>query len=301
MLQLISSCGIDFRHVVLEINEKGIKYAKDFERFVKFFRGRGFLIALDDIGEGYSNFSRILVSKPDIVKLNKKTISEINKNYYKQVITRSIVDMANRIGALTIAEEVETSAQVVSCLSLGIDLFQGYYFSEAVSCDAIEKLSLDEKFSEIAALYKKSITYDIYNRRKIRNEYKTTLEMLVRNIKNTNRESYEDVIKEFLSLDGKIECIYITDKNGYQITETAFNNNIPFTSNFLLTPLQKNDYHDLKTYYYYALLLEPEMFCSDTYISTATGRLCETTSIAFRDAKHNTCIACIDYAVGNIE
>ena len=115
---------------MIEINETKVQDNAALKRFAETYREFGFMIALDDVGTGFSNMDRILLIKPDIIKIDMSLIRNIHNDYYKQGVFKSLVNMSNKIGALVVAEGVETEEEAIQILRLGGHMIQGYFFSK---------------------------------------------------------------------------------------------------------------------------------------------------------------------------
>jgi len=81
--------GIDPSQVIIEVVESQVNDLASLKRFVDYNRERGFLIALDDFGAGHSNMQRISIIKPNILKVDRSILNNLDKEYYKQEILRS--------------------------------------------------------------------------------------------------------------------------------------------------------------------------------------------------------------------
>jgi EAL domain-containing protein (putative c-di-GMP-specific phosphodiesterase class I) len=97
---------------------------------VEYYRAKGFKTALDDFGAGYSGLNMFAQFQPDIVKLDMALIRDIDSNTVKQAIVRRMTQLNNDLGVTTLAEGVETVAELAFLRGLGIDLFQGYLFAK---------------------------------------------------------------------------------------------------------------------------------------------------------------------------
>ena len=93
-------------------------------------REKGFNIVIDDFGVEQSVFSRLLRLEAKTIKIDSSFIKNIDVNLSHQMIVQNIVAFANRIGAQTVAEFVETKAVYDKVCALGIDYSQGYYIGE---------------------------------------------------------------------------------------------------------------------------------------------------------------------------
>ena len=54
--------------------------------FVNFYRSNGFLIALDNVSYGLDTLNRIMLINPDIIKIDKAIVSNIESNTYNQEV-----------------------------------------------------------------------------------------------------------------------------------------------------------------------------------------------------------------------
>ncbi len=97
--------------------------------FIDMVKELGSDIAIDDFGSGYSNFSYLLKLKPDYIKIDGSSVKNIDSDEKSYLITKTINDFAHSLGIKTIAEYVHTQEVFETVKSLGIDEYQGYYFS----------------------------------------------------------------------------------------------------------------------------------------------------------------------------
>src|SRR5580658_1622297 len=107
LARAVDEAGLRPQEVVIEINESRVSNLEALKSFVDTHRTRGFLIALDDLGTGFSNLSRISLLRPDILKLDRLLVMQIEDDFHKQEVFRSVVNLGRRVGALILAEGVE--------------------------------------------------------------------------------------------------------------------------------------------------------------------------------------------------
>jgi EAL domain-containing protein (putative c-di-GMP-specific phosphodiesterase class I) len=89
-------------------------------------RAAGVLIAVDDAGAGFASLSHILQLRPDIIKLDITLTRGIDDDPVRMALARSLVGFAQDIGAMLIAEGIETVDEHEKLQSLGVQLGQGY-------------------------------------------------------------------------------------------------------------------------------------------------------------------------------
>ncbi len=120
--------------VIFEIIEsESIENLDDVEEFISHIKTLGAKIAIDDFGSGYSNFSYLLKLRPDYLKIDGSLIKSIDTDKDAYAITRTIVSFAKTLGITTIAEYIHSKEIFDIAVDLGIDEFQGFYFSEPVA------------------------------------------------------------------------------------------------------------------------------------------------------------------------
>jgi diguanylate cyclase (GGDEF)-like protein len=117
------------KKLVLEIleTEEVRNYNKIIE-FINRFKKLGCKIAIDDYGSGYSSFEYILKMNLDYIKIDSSLIKNIEEEKSK-IVVENIVNLAKQLNIKTIAEYVENENILKICQNLGIDEYQGYYFS----------------------------------------------------------------------------------------------------------------------------------------------------------------------------
>ncbi|RZU54398.1 EAL domain-containing protein (putative c-di-GMP-specific phosphodiesterase class I) [Krasilnikovia cinnamomea] len=102
----------------------------DYEALVQVtneLRAAGVLIAVDDAGAGFASLSHILQLRPDIIKLDITLTRGIDTDPVRGALARSLVSFADDIGAMLIAEGIETFAEHEKLRGLGVRLGQGFY------------------------------------------------------------------------------------------------------------------------------------------------------------------------------
>jgi len=119
------------------------------KNFVKDFRKFDVRIAIDDFGAGFSNYMHILEIEPDYLKLDGSMIKEIDKSKKSYEFVKSIVGLTKALGITTIAEFVHSQEVFETCFELGVDQYQGYYFSPPVKESELEALEVGASISEM--------------------------------------------------------------------------------------------------------------------------------------------------------
>jgi len=121
----------DKERIIFELVEsEDIYKIQEVAEFIKEMQSLGIKIAIDDFGTGYSNFSYMMDLQPDYLKIDGSLIKDINTNENARNIVTTIVTFAKELNCKTVAEYIHSKEVFAICKGLGIDEFQGYYFSE---------------------------------------------------------------------------------------------------------------------------------------------------------------------------
>lgn len=129
--------------LVFEILEDEIfKETKILQQFILDIDKLGVKVAIDDFGSGYSNLLEIAQISPHYIKIDGEIIRRVNDSEKNRAVLESIVYLAKKIDALTVAEHVETLEIIKSLKPFDIDLLQGFYFSKP---EPIQKLSISSR------------------------------------------------------------------------------------------------------------------------------------------------------------
>jgi diguanylate cyclase (GGDEF)-like protein/PAS domain S-box-containing protein len=108
----------------------------------------GVRVALDDFGTGYSSLNYLRKFPFDKVKIDKSFVDDIDGLDQSRALVKAIMDLTAALGMTTVAEGVETVAQLAELRKLGCQEIQGYVVSAAVAPESIPDL-LRRDISEI--------------------------------------------------------------------------------------------------------------------------------------------------------
>ena len=106
--QAVHDAGIAPTQLVFEVVEShAITDRGHLFSIMEHYRSLGWRVALDDVGAGWSSRSLLAAVRPDVVKLDKRLVQELPDDGARTAL-RAITDLAHRLGAVVVAEGVET-------------------------------------------------------------------------------------------------------------------------------------------------------------------------------------------------
>ena len=91
--------------------------------------------SIDDYGSGYSNVRLLETLEPDYIKLDRSFLSEHHNTAGRSALVRSAVEISHVVGALVIAEGIETDEQHELVREAGVDFVQGFGIASPMPLD----------------------------------------------------------------------------------------------------------------------------------------------------------------------
>lgn len=149
--------GISKDRIILEITEEtAIHNYALFMKAITYYKKAGYKIAIDDFGAGYGGLKMLSLIEPDFVKIDRHFISNIDKALMKFNLVDAITTACHRMGIKVIAEGIEQKEEFEIMSSMGIDLFQGFYFGRPAQDFNYEPLPLEIRPGALLKFRKRS-------------------------------------------------------------------------------------------------------------------------------------------------
>ncbi|PKO87130.1 MAG: diguanylate cyclase [Betaproteobacteria bacterium HGW-Betaproteobacteria-10] len=127
---LLNELGLAPNRVVIELTEnQQITDLPGIQEALQHYRGRGFQIAIDDLGEGFANLRMWSEVRPEFVKIDKHFVHGIADDRIKFHFVRAMQDLAEICNALLVAEGIERVEDFNCVRDMGIACGQGYFIA----------------------------------------------------------------------------------------------------------------------------------------------------------------------------
>jgi len=100
---------------------------------------KGFKIAIDDFGAGYSSLSYLQRLPASEIKLDRSLIVDVCQSQSSMMIVKTFVDMAHALNFELVAEGVEDEPTAKALRDLNCDRFQGYWIARPMPFEDIRE------------------------------------------------------------------------------------------------------------------------------------------------------------------
>ncbi|GLQ30441.1 hypothetical protein GCM10007876_09190 [Litoribrevibacter albus] len=135
--------GINPECLILEITESMlVEDVRQAEAILGEIHRLGVKIGIDDFGTGYSSLLYLKRFPIDHLKVDKSFLIDIEKSKENAAITSAVIQLAHALGLMVIAEGVETQEALSFISDYECDVYQGFFFSMAISRDDFTELLL---------------------------------------------------------------------------------------------------------------------------------------------------------------
>ena len=296
--EVVRASGVSSRQVALEILEGEIDDMDQLCELIASFREAGFLLALDDVGAGHSNLDRIPLIKPDVLKIDRSLIAGVERDYYKQETVKSLIGLSRTIGALVVAEGVETEDEAIVAMELGADLLQGYFLALPAAEESArgERLtSAVTRMDAVAQKFKRHMVRKIHDRRIEHRRCHLIMTQIRDQLARAPGEAFDAILSGMIGEYPDVEGVYVLNENGIQTTDTiASPRAARRDSGLMFHPTRRHADHSLQEYYYLLLGVELPQYTTEPYVSPVSGSIGRTISTSFRDSRNGLYVLCID-------
>ncbi len=128
--EVLNETGINPQTLKLEVNERVImEDAASAIATLHDLRSLGITLAIDDFGTGYSSLAYLKQFAVNILKIDRMFVDGISRDAEDTSIVESVIAIGKSLGIRTVAEGVETPAQLAFLTARGCNSGQGHLFS----------------------------------------------------------------------------------------------------------------------------------------------------------------------------
>jgi diguanylate cyclase (GGDEF)-like protein len=140
VVEALSVANLEPQRLQLEITETVLmRDSVRTQAMLRKLNKLGVTVALDDFGTCFATLNYLRSFPFKKVKFDRSFVHEVAKHHDRLVIMRSIADLASELNISSVAEGVETAADLAAVVSAGFDEVQGFYFSLPVPVRALSR------------------------------------------------------------------------------------------------------------------------------------------------------------------
>jgi diguanylate cyclase (GGDEF)-like protein len=127
LITALRTGGMDLSRITIELTERDIvEEPARLANALGYLRAHGVRFALDDFGNGHSNFEMWNEVHPEVVKIDRYLIHGLAKSAERLAIVRALCQVAETLGADLVGEGVEEADDLRMLRELGIPYAQGF-------------------------------------------------------------------------------------------------------------------------------------------------------------------------------
>ncbi|MCP9917127.1 EAL domain-containing protein [Cyanobium sp. ATX 6F1] len=299
LMNATKEAGLEPNDIVIELKETRAMNSMAIKNFVDNYRELGFLIAIDDVGSGYSNLTKISELRPHIIKLDRCLVEGVEKSYIKQETIKSLVHLSKNIGTLVLAEGIETQAELDYCAYVGINYFQGHYFARPAA-------PTDLHLSDVQLLILKANhrhRAKVIAAQQAQQQSDQDLQAMAIDCSDRLRSGtpteFDPILAAWVLEQPSINAAYLLDNEGVQLSKTHLGRGVRPSQHRLFAPATPGTDHSNKEYFLGLIENGPDQFLTNSYIDLATGRLCRTLARQLNIPDGGAYVLCIDQLTPN--
>jgi PAS domain S-box-containing protein len=127
---LVAGLGPDACRVVVEVTEHAA--VNDYDTLsvaVQHLRRTGVRLAVDDAGAGYSSMQHVLRLRPDIIKLDRGIVADIDRDVARRALVTAMAGFAASLDMVIVAEGVENAEELAVLTEAGVRNAQGFFLA----------------------------------------------------------------------------------------------------------------------------------------------------------------------------
>jgi diguanylate cyclase (GGDEF)-like protein/PAS domain S-box-containing protein len=140
--EVLAATRLEPEHLVLELTETALVRDPEVAAArLHDLKALGVRIAIDDFGTGYSSLGYLRQFPIDVLKIDRSFLDPITAELGLPPIVRGVLELGATMGLTTIAEGVETDAQMARLIESGCRYGQGYLFARPLAPEDAAELA----------------------------------------------------------------------------------------------------------------------------------------------------------------
>ena len=219
---ICESMGLAGRRVVIELERSGLS-SPEIARFVQFYREHGFKLSIDAMDGLSTPTEEIFALKPDYIKIDRVAYTDVEGKEFKRDMVAALCRLAERIGSVVVAKNVESEEEAARLLEWGVNIQQGYCYTKDKDCQEKDPIrAFLVKVEEINRRFRERSQVDVAEKRRRFEDYHKTLRKVAGKMGESILQDFSSVAERFANAEESLLCVYVLNDSGVQITPRAF-------------------------------------------------------------------------------
>lgn len=308
-MQGVKNSTEDIHHIIEMIKEiahqtKLLAFNATIEAARAGDQGKGFAVVAEEVGILATRSSEAVQRTTDLITNSFLKVEESTKIANKtaesfhhiQSSIEGVTSLCTDIARLSKyqADQLKETSQIITNISGMVQDNAAYAQENSAGATNLVQTSihLKEVLSRFRLKGQSSINVDVA---KEKEELHRLITNLTKQLKNeTSTQSIDRILEKEITKLENVECFYVIDPEGYQISHTIMNPSIIIGDDENFKPAMPGDYYGDKKYYRQAIIRNQESYTTFEYISTATGSLCKTIACSYKGYMDKTYVICVD-------
>jgi EAL domain-containing protein (putative c-di-GMP-specific phosphodiesterase class I) len=204
--------------LVIEITEE--KFNEDSELYrevLRYYKGSGCKIAIDDYGKGASNIDRLAQIRPDIMKIDMDYVHQAENSFHHYEYLKSIAVFAESVGIEVLYEGIETQRQLEICMDSQGKYYQGFLLSRpspSIVAARVDLVLFSKIFSNVITKFKRKLVDS--NRLRDNFEAKIKVYIVEYPMQTSDMDEYLETLLKVLP--ETVKRIFLCNQQGIQIS-----------------------------------------------------------------------------------
>jgi len=214
--------NIPSKRIVIEL-ERPYLNSPEVARFVLFYRERGFGLSIDMCGGLELPAEQIFALKPDFIKFDRTLFTDVDGQEFKRDMVQSLSRLAERMGCVLLAKNVEVEDEAIRLLEWGVNHQQGYYYTKDKESEERDPIrAFQQKVEEINRRYRESAQAGVAAKRKRYEDYHKVLKKVAYKLADSREMDFASLCERFAGAEESLACAYVFTDDGIQFTPRAF-------------------------------------------------------------------------------
>ncbi len=219
LLRMCRRYGVPPENIVIEITEHAADRFPEIVRTVKAYQEAGFVIAIDDWGAEHSNFERLSMIRPSIVKLDGQFLWEAASDPNIAEIFCTAAAMISKLGVKVIAEGVEKAEYLYMALDAGCPMAQGFLLGTPAP-DIPDKSRLNGLLDRVFFQYRDGKIKHLIREKKRINQYARAMTGELKKILSLKPSTGELLVhlRDIMEKHREVVKAYVLSPEGVQVS-----------------------------------------------------------------------------------